>query len=35
MSIIISVTAIALWGMIATVDVVRRDGYRQIPTRSY
>ena len=35
MSIIISLAAIALWSMIATVDVVRRDGYRQIPTRSY
>ena len=35
MSVIIALTAIALWGMIATVDVVRRDGYRPIPTRTY
>ena len=34
MSIAIATAAIALWGMIATIDAVRRDGYRQVPTRS-
>jgi len=34
-SVIIALAAIALWSMIATVDAVRRDGYRQIPTRTY
>lgn len=35
MSILIALTAIALWGIIATIDVVQRDGYRRIPTRVF
>ena len=35
MSVIIALAAIALWSIIATIDAVQRDGYRQIPTRSF
>jgi hypothetical protein len=29
---LISLAAIALWGAVATIVVVARDGYRQVPT---
>ncbi len=29
---LVSLAALALWASVATVEVVRRDGYRQVPT---
>ncbi|MFC4138003.1 MULTISPECIES: hypothetical protein [unclassified Microbacterium] len=32
MFIVILLSAVALWGLIATVVELRRDGYRPVPT---
>ncbi len=29
---LVSFAALALWASVATLEVVRRDGYRQVPT---
>ena len=32
MILIIALITISIWGIVATVVEVRRDGYRQVPT---
>jgi len=34
MTIFIALGALALWAVIATIEVVARDGYGRIPTRA-
>ncbi len=33
MALMIALAAIALWGMLATFELVARDGYGRVPTR--
>ncbi len=33
MTILIALAALSLWGIIATIELVSRDGYGRIPTR--
>lgn len=33
MSILIAVVALSAWAIIATVELVSRDGYGRVPTR--
>ncbi|MEJ1090473.1 hypothetical protein [Microbacterium istanbulense] len=32
MFIVIAIAALSLWGLVATVIELRRDGYRRVPT---
>ncbi|MGX5681547.1 hypothetical protein [Schumannella luteola] len=34
-ALLIAIAAIALWGMLGTIELVARDGYGRIPTRYY
>ncbi len=34
MIVLIALAALALWGSLATVVMVARDGYRAVPTRA-
>jgi len=35
MSALLALGGLALWGIIATIECVSRDGYRQVPVRSH
>ena len=32
---LIALAALSAWGMIATIELVARDGYGRIPTRTF
>ncbi len=34
-AVIVSTAALALWAVVATVELMSRDGYAPLPTRDY